>query len=56
VISSVHDAATLRFDIVDVMSQPNASDCGVFVLANATEFAYLPMEMILHCVAGMART
>ena len=34
------DAATLRFDIVDVMTQPNASDCGVFALANATELAY----------------
>jgi len=32
--------STLNFDLVDVMHQPNADDCGIFALAMATELAY----------------
>lgn len=31
---------TVTFDIINVMSQPNTWDCGVFALANATELLY----------------
>ena len=31
---------TIVFDFVNVMSQPNLCDCGIYALANATELAY----------------
>ena len=31
---------TVTLDIINVMSQPNTWDCGVFALANATELLY----------------
>ena len=32
--------AMLRFDVADVMPQPNALDCGLFARANATELVH----------------
>ena len=57
-----NDAAFVHFDIVNVMEQPNAHDCGVFALANATELAHncdpalchsdvkSMREHLLHCL------
>ena len=42
------DAAFLHFDIVNVMEQPNAHDCGIFALANATELAHNCNPALCH--------
>ncbi len=33
-------AKIFKFDVMDTMTQPNLSDCGVFAIANATEIAF----------------
>ena len=45
VTNSVHSffkcsSDSLRFDIINLLAQPNAYDCGIYAIAYATELAY----------------
>ena len=46
---------TVTFDIINVMSQPNTWDCGVFALANATELLYGYDPARCHWEVGRTR-